>query len=295
MTYARRLSLTAGSKTTSRLWLGAMTGAATLAATAGPARAIVGGEDASSSSNARRYTVIVQSQKGELCSGALIARDLVLTAAHCVTQKTKYRVIAFDRNFAPTVVGVASAARNPAFKIKGRPDRQTGLDIAILELAEPLGGDMKPLMISNDLTQLTPSSEVTVSGFGLSRFGDRSSAGKLRFAHLRVAGIANIGVPSLALTVDGTPEGRGRSACLGDSGGPIVVESFYQNVLVGLVSLADAERGKVPCAGVTFATPVALPEEVSTRVLSRSGGGPAAPISRAPLVWPDRGGGGNGR
>ena len=110
---------------------------------------------------------------------------------------------------------------------------------------------------------LPPSSEVTVSGFGLSRFGDRATAGKLRFAHLRVAGIANIGVPSLALTADGTPDGRGRSACLGDSGGPIVVENYFQSVLVGLVSLADAERGKVPCAGVTFATPVALPEDVS--------------------------------
>jgi len=268
---------------------------AALGLPAAPAHAIVGGEDASSSTNARRYTVIVQSQKGELCSGAVIARDLVLTAAHCVGQKTKYRVISFDKNFVPTVIGVTSAARNPAFKLKGRPDKQTGLDIAILELSEPLGGDIKPLAISSDLSLLAPSSEVTVSGFGLSRFGDRATAGKLRFAHLRVAGIANIGVPSLALTADGTPDGRGRSACLGDSGGPIVVENYFQNVLVGLVSLADAERGKVPCAGVTFATPVALPEEVSTRMLARSGGGGPAIKAPHPMARELGGGGGNGR
>jgi hypothetical protein len=41
---------------------------------------------------------------------------------------------------------------------------------------------------------------------------------------------------------------------------------------VGLVSLADAERGKIPCAGVTFATPVSLPEEISRRILARSSG-----------------------
>jgi secreted trypsin-like serine protease len=276
--------------------LGALALATALAFLPAPARAIVGGEDASSSSNARRYTVIVQSQKGELCSGAVIARDLVLTAAHCVTQKTKYRVIYFDHNFVPTVIGVAAAARNPAFKLQGRPDKQTGLDIAILELAEPLTGDIRPLAISSDLGVLSPSSEVTVSGFGLSRFGDRASAGKLRFAHLRVAGIANIGVPSLALTADGTAEGRGRSACLGDSGGPIVIENYFQSVLVGLVSLADAERGKVPCAGVTFATPVSLPEEVSKRILARSGGGgpalrPQRPLERAL----GEGGGGSAR
>ena len=238
-----------------------------------PSFAIVGGEEASSSSNARRYTVIVQSQKGELCSGAVIARNLVLTAAHCVVPKTKYRVISFDQNFVPTAIGVAAAARNPSFKLRGRPDQQTGLDIAVLELSEPLSGDIKPLAISSDLGVLSPLSEVTVSGFGLSRYGDRASAGKLRFAHLRVAGVADIGVPSLALTSDGTPEGRSRSACLGDSGGPIVVENYFQSVLVGLVSLADAERGKVPCAGVTFATPVALPEDVSSRMLATSGGG----------------------
>ncbi|MFI5015740.1 MAG: S1 family peptidase [Hyphomicrobiales bacterium] len=275
--------------------LGALAMAFALVFQAAPARAIVGGEEASSSSNARRYTVIVQSQKGELCSGAVIARDLVLTAAHCVTQKTKYRVISFDRNFVPTVIGVASAARNPAFKIQGRPDKQTGLDIAILELSEPLGGDIKPLAISSDLAVLSPSSEVTVSGFGLSRYGDRASAGKLRFARLRVAGIANIGVPSLALTADGTPEGRGRSACLGDSGGPIVVENYFQSVLVGLVSLADAERGKVPCAGVTFATPVALPEEVSARMLARSGGGGPALRGSRPIERELGAGGSSGR
>jgi secreted trypsin-like serine protease len=279
------------------LLLGAMALAAAFTLPAAPARAIVGGEDASGWTAARRYTVIVQSQKGELCSGAIIARDLVLTAAHCVTQKTKYRVIYFDQNMVPTAIGVSAAARNPSFKLRGRPDQQTGLDIAILELSEPLTGDIRPLAISSDLGVLSPSSEVTVSGFGLSRYGDRATAGKLRYAHLRVAGIANIGVPSLALTADGTAEGRGRSACLGDSGGPIVVENYFQSVLVGLVSLADAERGKVPCAGVTFATPVSLPEEVSRRILARSGGGGPAWRATRPL---DRalgtgGGGGGGR
>jgi hypothetical protein len=270
-------------KSNGLLRLGALALCASLILPLRPAQAIVGGEDASGFSAARRYTVIVQSQKGELCSGAVIARDLVLTAAHCVTQKTKYRVIYFDQNLVPTVVGVSAAARNPAFRVSGRPDRQTGLDIAILELAEPLRGDIRPLAISSDLGVLAPSSEVMVSGFGLSRYGDRSTAGKLRYAHLRVAGIANIGVPSLALTVDGTAEGRGRSACLGDSGGPIVVENYFQSVLVGLVSLADAERGKVPCAGVTFATPVSLPEEVSQRILARSGGGGPAVHAQRPL------------
>ena len=67
--------------------------------------------------------------------------------------------------------------------------------------------------------------------------------GKLRFAHLRVAGVADIGVPSLALTSDGTPEGRGRSACLGDSGGPnfFGADDGETNIIAGTTITGDTQ------------------------------------------------------
>src|SRR5688572_8637091 len=79
------------------------------------AAAIVNGAASRDPDGPRSSVVRVESSAGELCSGAVIAPDLVLTAAHCVLERANYRVVAVDRRFRPRTVRAVAAAMHPAF------------------------------------------------------------------------------------------------------------------------------------------------------------------------------------
>ena len=57
-----------------------------------PAHAIVGGGAPSTEGVARSVVTIVGS-RGNFCTGALIAPQLVLTAAHCVPAGADYKIV----------------------------------------------------------------------------------------------------------------------------------------------------------------------------------------------------------
>src|SRR5437762_2851463 len=75
-----------------------------------PAAALVGGASQASDAIARYVVMVVGSDK-TFCSGVLIARDLILTAAQCIHRATNYGIIGFD---APkTVKSVARTTLHP--------------------------------------------------------------------------------------------------------------------------------------------------------------------------------------
>jgi hypothetical protein len=89
---------------------------------AGPASAIIGGGASTDPNGSRRYTVRIESPRG-MCSGTIIAPDLVLTAAHCVTTgSSSFRVVALDRAFKTRVIPVAAIAAHNTF-VQGRTPR----------------------------------------------------------------------------------------------------------------------------------------------------------------------------
>ena len=63
-----------------------------------PAAAMVGG--AQTAPKFAHAVVMLAGQQG-FCSGAAIARDLVLTAAHCVLTGTDYKLVVFEGNGKP--------------------------------------------------------------------------------------------------------------------------------------------------------------------------------------------------
>src|SRR5919112_767470 len=124
-----------------RLTVSSLLSVALLAGLCAPALAVTRGHVTRNPNGLRQSVVRVESSRGELCSGALIAPDLVLTAAHCVDESASYRVVVVDRGFRQRTVRAIAAAMHPAFVPGTTPRTQPGVDLALLKLAQPLGGD----------------------------------------------------------------------------------------------------------------------------------------------------------
>jgi hypothetical protein len=225
----------------------------------GPALAVTGGVVEQDPNGVRRSVVQIESSRGELCSGAVIAPDLVLTAAHCVLQRASYRVVVVDRRFRRSAVRAVAAALHPSFVPGTTPRTQPGVDLAILKLAGPLGPEFTPLD-PNSAQSVGQGEFVDIAGFGLSGEERRGSARVLRRA--RLVSLGTLQVANRVLVVadeDKLAETTGSGACRGDSGGPIVRGGPGGYQLLGIVSWSSGalhSRRTTACGGLTAVTPV---------------------------------------
>jgi hypothetical protein len=228
----------------------------TLLFLATPAEAVVRGKLAKDRNGARGSVVQVESSRGELCSGVVIAPDLVLTAAHCVIEPVNYWVTAVDRAFRPRRIPAVAAAAHPAFRPGTTPRTQPGVDLAILKLAQPLGRDFVPID-PRSAAQIGRGQPVTLAGFGVEAEGRKGTARVLR--ETRLVNLGTLQVANRVMVVadqQRLAQVSGAGACRGDSGGPI----FSGGQLVGIVSWSSGallSRNGSACGGLTAVTPVA--------------------------------------
>lgn len=204
---------------------------------------------------------IYDAQQGALCTGSLIAANLVITAGHCVnTAHPEAMLVFFSPNLddairddASGVHYVKSLVRQATKVVRheryGRPSAKGGAqnDVALIRLGTAAPAEFKlATLASSQLTRtLRAGSTVTLSGYGVSAFKAdprtgrpivEDGAGLLR----KVDGIKILAVMTSGeeITLD---QSQGRGACHGDSGGPAYYTDAIskQTFVIGVTSRGD--------------------------------------------------------
>jgi secreted trypsin-like serine protease len=210
------------------------------------AGAMVGGATLPDGAIARQVVLIVGARS--LCTGVAIAADLVLTAAHCVLENGKYRLVVFEGR-RPTVKDVARVVPHPQFA-----PRMDAPDLALVKLAAPPSPKLIPAAFSDRRAPPSVGERFLVAGFGVGTQGERRTAGTLRAATLVVTDRPNSQQLNL-VDPKKLGESAGLGVCNGDSGGPVFDER--DRALVGIVSWSGGSSGEPVCGFVSGAIPLA--------------------------------------
>jgi secreted trypsin-like serine protease len=214
-----------------------------------PAAAMVGRASAPPQSIARAVVLIVGS-RGNFCSGAALAADLVLTAAHCVLPGADYKIVEYERG-EPQLRDVSRVTAHPKFNLQSLLAHRATADVALLKLAAPLAS-ATPAQLGPTLT-VAPGDTFLVAGLGVAIRGDGKSGGTVRAASLIATGRpGTLQIRLVDAATRGETEGLG--ACTGDSGAPV----FANGAIVGVVSWSTGPRNSAGCGGLTGVTPLLL-------------------------------------
>jgi secreted trypsin-like serine protease len=133
---------------------------------------------------AARSIVIVIDARGDLCTGTALARDLVLTAAHCITAKAVYEVKAFQTG---TAIKAAAVVIHPGFKFANYAASRATADVALIKLASPLPDIVVPASLAAT-RRVTAGEKLTIAGFGVTAARTDHGLAQPRMERLIVTG-----------------------------------------------------------------------------------------------------------
>ncbi len=197
------------------------------------------------------YVVTVLDKSGggsgggaSFCTASVIAPDVVLTAAHCVSNLSNTRVFFRGGHSQLVLFDVASIAVHPAFRPKIGRKHLISIDLALLRLAEPLPPAFKPVELA-DSSPVATGQPFLIAGFGRANESVSGTSGVLR-AGILVAG----GPKSPVLVWLADPDGTGLGGCTGDSGAPVF--AIGQPTLVAVAIRAKGNNG-FSCGAMTEA------------------------------------------
>lgn len=217
------------------------------------AGAMVGGAPPATEGIARAIVTIVGS-RGNVCSGAMIGRDLVLTAAHCVRPGAQYKVVDADARPA-RLLDVASVEVHPQFSQEALLNSRATADVALLRMAAPLPASRQAAALGVPVTPIRVGAPFFVAGSGVTSASGGDVGGPVRAARLVTTG--QPGTLQIRL-VDPGGGGKqaGLGACTGDSGGPAFEDQNGRAVIVGVISWSTGPNLTAGCGGMTGVTPL---------------------------------------
>jgi secreted trypsin-like serine protease len=206
-----------------------------------------------------------------MCTGTLIAPDVVLTAGHCI-----------ETHPVEVILGSVDLAKPGGMHIAVKkaiayPSWAQSFDVGVLVLDHAAA--VKPRAIASACTAsgLVAGAKVRVVGFGLTRKDGTGDNTRLHQALLPVDDAECTHDDSCESAIAPGGEfiagGGGVDACFGDSGGPIYIDSAGGPALIGVVSRGTTPFGD-PCGGggvyVRADAVASWIEDVTGRELARS-------------------------
>ena len=193
------------------------------------------------------------------CTGTLLARDLVLTAAHCVSSGGEYKILKTDADRRRTIHTADQIERHPRFEPDPMNNKRPRVDLALIKLGGTLPDVPAPNFVVG-VRGVRSGEEISIAGFGVNASNGPPSSGTPLMAKLvaRQASSPSTSQDYIWLydpVADRNAGGLG--GCSGDSGAPAFVMRGSTIVIVGVV----VSHGSLPtspgCGGDTFAIAVA--------------------------------------
>ncbi|UYL09591.1 trypsin-like serine protease [Bdellovibrio sp. SKB1291214] len=239
---------------------------------------IINGKTADKDSDIVKATVALvmvdADRTRSFCTGTLVSKDIIITAAHCVepimsgyqmqvsfggetfTSKNEGELREIDRFYTYEMV----------YPSAGHPEAVRTIndlkDIAVIKLLTTAPKWAIPATILGSEASLAVGQEVTVAGFGRMKEDQAAMATELQQTQLKIQNIE-----SKRIELDQT---QGTGACWGDSGGPALIRTEQELIVIGVLS--GATYGNQNCHSGTVYTSLAGYKDFIQKVVSVMGG-----------------------
>ncbi len=187
---------------------------------------IIGGRKVSEKNKISKTTVsLLNKDDNSICTGSIIAKNIIITAAHCVDgSNPRAMLVSFGVSLPGREIRqVARFAAHPNWGIH-QNNNINNADIALVEFSGALPKNFSKVKMMNKKHELRNGDSTILAGYGITGRNDDSEI--LRTVSVK---IANANYSETEISLD---QRNKKGACHGDSGGPAFIKDNHGNLFL---------------------------------------------------------------